>query len=299
MWCMHLQIQPMTTRFSLLFTPPENASSETKTSLLSLKHCLCSLAFLCVCLHMHSHTCISLFPSRTSWLSSKSYLLDTVPGISLLIVQLCRSGMATEPRHCTQKYPSWNRMRHRFWCGTETNITSKVNALLNTTHYEDGTCFATKQQMSSLLTTSFCKPQHVKFVCLHASKYYIYAHRKEHAVHLFICHARRPLQIFYHPSLLLSEKRNEEWQKYFVMISEIYCSKGREICNFTEWHSLEKDFKAINRFLVPLAWDSGEKWSFVAVGHEQVHLRRRSSLVGSCVETTMKPHAVFAYLDGQ
>lgn len=109
-----------------------------------------SLLFVCVCVfarafrHMHF-----LAPPRTSWLSSKSYLLDTAPGISLLIVQLCRSGMATEPRHCTQKYPSWNHMRHRFWCGTETNITSKVNALLNTTHYKDGTCFAVKQPMSS------------------------------------------------------------------------------------------------------------------------------------------------------
>lgn len=84
-----------------------------------------------------------------------------------------------------------------------------------------------------------------------------------------------------------------------VMAKAIYCSKGREFSNFTEWHSLEKRFQATNRFLVPLAWDSGGKWSSVAVGRAPVHLRRRSSLGGSCVETTMKPHAVFAYRDGQ
>lgn len=138
----------------------------------------------------HAFTCMHLLaPPGASWLSGKSYLLDTVPGTSLLIVQLCRSGMATEPRHCTQKYPSSNHMRHRFWCGTETNITSKVNALLNTMHYKDGTCFAMKQQMSSLLTTSFCKPQKAKSVYLHASKNYRYACWKEHAVHLLICQA--------------------------------------------------------------------------------------------------------------
>lgn len=139
-----------------------------------------------------------------------------MPGISLLIVQLCRSGMATEPRHCTQKYPSWNRMRHRFWCGTETNITSKVNALLNTMHYKDGTCFAMKQQMCSLLTTSFCRPQKAESVCLRASKNYSYAHRKEWAVHLFICHARRPLWIFYQPSLLF-----KKWEKKWGMAKRL------------------------------------------------------------------------------
>lgn len=148
--------------------------SQTLSLLFIFLFCVC----VCVCVHAFTRVHF-LAPPRTSWLSSKSYLLDTVPGISLLIVQLCRSGMATEPRHCTQKYPSWNRTRHRFWCGTETNITSKVNALLNTMHYKDGTCFAMKQQMSSLLTTSFCKPQKAKSVCLHASKNYRCAHRKE------------------------------------------------------------------------------------------------------------------------
>lgn len=148
-----------------------------------------------------------------------------MPGISLLIVQLCRSGMATEPRHCTQKYPSWNRMRHRFWCGTETNITSKVNALLNTMHYKDGTCFAMKQQMCSLLTTSFCRPQKAESVCLRASKNYSYAHRKEWAVYLFVMPGG-PFGYFISlPCSLKSEKRNEEWQKDFVIASEIYCSK--------------------------------------------------------------------------
>jgi len=36
------------------------------------------------------------------------------------------------------------------------------------------------------------------------------------------------------PCSLKSEKRNKEWQKDFVMASEIYCSKGRKISNFTE-----------------------------------------------------------------
>lgn len=103
---------------------------------LSLLFILRVRAHVCACIH--SHTCISLLLPRTSWLSSNSYLLDTVPGISLLIVQLCRSGMATEPRHCKQKYPSWNHMQHRFWCGTEKNITSNVNALTIEQHALQG-----------------------------------------------------------------------------------------------------------------------------------------------------------------
>lgn len=46
------------------------------------------------------------------------------------------------------------------------------------------------------------------------------------------------------PCSLKSKKRNEERQKDFAMFR-------KEIS--TEWHSLKRGFKAINRFLVPLA----------------------------------------------
>lgn len=164
---MYLQIQPVTIQFSLWFTQPENASSETRTALLSLKDCLCSLSCVCV----HSRTCISLLLPRTSWLSSNNYLLDTAPGISLLIVQLCRSGMATEPRHCKQKYLSWNHMQHRFWCGTEkNNITSKVNALTIEQHALQGWHFFCIEATDKLTVNKCCKPHTAKAVCLHASR---------------------------------------------------------------------------------------------------------------------------------
>lgn len=237
--------------------------------------------WVCTWIHLHAFS--------SSWLNNKSYLLGTVPGISLWIVQLCRSGMATEPRHCTQKYPSWNHMQHRFWCGTETNITSKVNALLNTMHLQGWCLIAIKQLMSSLLTISICKPQKAKSICLHVSKNYSYVHRKEQALEVALDVLSG---LFY--SLLF-----KKWEKKWGMNGKktLWCSEKRKIS--TEWHSLKRGFKSINRFLVPLAWDSGEKWSFVAVDHEQVHLRRRSSLVGNCVGTTTKPHAVFAYLDAR
>lgn len=293
--CTHLQIQ---WDHLILFTihPARKCLTWTQNCL-SFSETSCSWAFLrvCACVFVCRHTHASPCSPRTFYRSSRGYLLDTVPGISLLIVQRCRSGMATEPRHCTQRCPSWNRMQHRFWCGTETNITAKVNALLNIMLYKDGTCFAVKQQMSSLFTTSLCKPQKAQAVRLRSSKNYRYADGKnERLVYLFVMPGGPFGRFISLPCFFESEKRSDG-----VMAKAIYCSKGSEFSNFTEWHSLEKRFQATNRFLVPLAWDSGGKWSSVAVGRAPVHLRRRSSLGGSCVETTMKPHAVFAYRDGQ
>lgn len=143
-------MQLTTEWFFLLFSHPENATFVTQTTFLWN-----TVAALCMCAFPHAFTCrhFLVFP-RTYWLNSKSYLLGTVPGISLWIVQLCRSGMVTEPRHCTQKYPSWNHMRHRFWCGTETNITSKVNALLNTMQLQ-GWCLICNKAAYEFTVNSF------------------------------------------------------------------------------------------------------------------------------------------------
>lgn len=196
---------------------------------LPLKYCHC---FVCGSLHINSLACISLSSLGLPDWYSKSYLLGTVPGISLWIVQLCRSGMVTEPRHCTQKYPSWNRMQHRFWCGTETNITSKVNSLLNTTQLQGWrlTC----NDMSSLLTISICKPQKAKLVCLNMSKNYSYAHRKEQAVHLLIYHEWRSLISFPCSLKVRKEMRNGKktlwWPVRFTVQKE-----GSSLLNDILW----------------------------------------------------------------
>lgn len=126
--CMHLQIQPMTTQFSFLFTLPENASSEIKNALLSLKHCLCSLC-VCVCLHVHSDTCISLLPlGLPDWVARVTYL-------TLRLVFLCWSSNYVDLGWRQSQDIVHRNILHGTICGTDFDVALKQILLPKWTLY--------------------------------------------------------------------------------------------------------------------------------------------------------------------
>lgn len=126
---MHLQTQPMITPFSLLFTLPENGSSETKTAFLSLKHRLCSRVCVCMSARTHSHACISLLPlGPPDWVARVTYL-------TLCLVLLCWSSNYVDLGWRQSQDIVHRNILHGTICGTDFDVALKQILLPKWTLY--------------------------------------------------------------------------------------------------------------------------------------------------------------------
>lgn len=165
---------------------------------------------------MHSLACISLFSlGPPNWLARVTYL-------ALCLVFLCGSSNYVDLGWRQSQDTVHRNILHGTVCGTDFDVALKQTLLpkwryyWTPCNYKAGAWFAMKQHMNSLLTISICKPQKAKSVCLHLNKNYSYAHRKERAVHLLICHDWRSLSMFYQLSLLF-----KKWEKKWGMAKRL------------------------------------------------------------------------------
>lgn len=248
---------------------------------------------------MHSLACVALSSlGLPDWIASVTYL-------ALCLVFLCGSSNYVDLGWRQSQDTVHRNILHGTICGTDFDVALKQTwlpqwmHLLNTMQLQ-GWCLIYSKAAYEFPVNKFQFANHRKLnqsACMWARTTAMCTGKDKQFIYWFVM-IGGPLGCFISFAYSFkSEKRSEEWQKDLVMFSKTHCAERRAI--YTELYSLKRGFKATNRFLVPLAWDSGEKWSFVAVGHERVHRRRRSFLVGNCVGTTRTLHAVSAYLDGR